>query len=135
MSENRNKSTNNALQSATAMDCRLGDHTVGSPHSRAAARALVDARKESEGRIPQEINWDEIPMSSEGIAAALAAARKRIEEAEARGERLERDWSPIHIPLGKENTVRGRYYARINAARVRVAAHEAEERERDNEAR
>jgi hypothetical protein len=126
MSESREKSKGKALQSATAMNCRLGEHSVGSPQSRAAARALVVARKEGEDRNPQAINWDEIPMPPEGIAERLAAARKRIEEAEARGERPERDWSPIHIPPGKENTVLGRFYARMNAARERVAAYDAE---------
>jgi hypothetical protein len=124
MSENRNKSTNKALQSATAMDCRLGEHSVGSPQSRAAARALVDARKVSSDRNAAEVDWDQEPQIPEHLAESLANARG------CRHEPLVSDFTPIPIPSGKENTVLGRYRARINAARARAAARKAEREKR-----
>ena len=101
----------------------MGCFPLRSPQSRAAARALVAARQKSEA----EDDWDR-PLDCTGIAEALEAARQRVE----RGEAPE-PWTPIYIPPGKENTVRGRLAARINAARARVARFEAEEAEREAE--
>jgi hypothetical protein len=90
---------------------KLGEYPLRSPRSRAAARALALARQESDG----EGEWDK-PLDCTGLAEALAAARERAEH-EGASQRNE----PIHIPPGRENTVRGRLAARINAARERVA--------------
>ena len=105
---------------ATAAGKGLGTLPVGSALSRAAARALAAARRESEA----EDDWDK-PLDCTGLAERMAAARERSRQGEERGEALER-WTPIYIPPGKENTVRGRLAARINAARARVRQYEAE---------
>jgi hypothetical protein len=78
---------------------------------------LLAARKESEA----EKEWDK-DFDLTGLAEHLAAARQRGEQEGTPAA----DWSPIHIPPGKENTVRGRLAARINEARARVARFEAE---------
>ena len=98
---------------ATAAGRGLGCFPLRSPQSRAAARALVAARQESEA----EGEWAK-PLDCTGIAEALEAARERAEALEP--------WTPICIPPGKENTVRGLLAARVNAARARVARFEAE---------
>jgi hypothetical protein len=105
---------------ATGAGLRLGDYALGSPLSKAAARALAVARQESE----VDDDWDK-PLDCTGLAERMAAARERSRQREERGEALER-WTPIYIPPGKENTVRGRLAARINAARARVRQYEAE---------
>ena len=105
---------------ATAAGKGLGCFPLHSPQSRAAARALVAARQESEA----EDDWDK-PLDCTGIAEALEAARERSRQREERAEALE-PWTPMCIPPGKENTVRGRLAARLNAARERVARFEAE---------
>ena len=102
---------------ATAAGRGLGCFPLRSPQSRAAARALVAARQESEA----EDDWDK-PLDCTGIAEMLEAARQRSRQ---RGEALE-PWKPICIPPCKESTVRGRLAARVNAARARVARFEAE---------
>ncbi|MFZ0339224.1 MAG: hypothetical protein WAL45_14410, partial [Terracidiphilus sp.] len=83
------------------------------------ARAMLVARKDSE----TEEEWDK-EFDLTGLAEYLAAARQRSEYGAAPSV----DRSPIHIPPGKEATVRGRLAARINAARVRMARFEAEEK-------
>ena len=100
---------------ATAAGRGLGCFPLRSPQSRAAARALVIARQESQA----EDDWDK-PLDCSGIAEALEAGRQRVE----RGAAPE-PWTPICIPPGKENTVRGRLAARMNAARARVTGFEA----------
>ena len=105
---------------ATDSGLRPGGFPLGSPQSRAAARSLVNARKESEA----EEEWDK-EFDPTGLAERLAAARQRGEHEAA----PRTDWSPIHIPPGKEDTVRGRPAARINAARARMARFEAEEKQ------
>ena len=104
----------------TGAGLRLGDYALGSPLSKAAARALATARRQSE----MEDDWDK-PLDCTGLAERIAAARERSRQREERGEALER-WTPIYIPPGKENTVRGRLAARINAARARVRQYEAD---------
>jgi hypothetical protein len=99
---------------------RPGCFPLGSTQSRAAARSLVNARKESEA----EEEWDK-EFDLTGLAEHLAAVRQRGEQEGTPAA----DWSPIHIPPGKENTVRGRLAARINAAHERLVRFEAEERE------
>lgn len=105
---------------ATAAGRGVGCFPLRSPQSRAAARALVAARQESEA----EDDWD-TPLDCTRIAEALEAARQRMK----RGEAPE-PWTPIYIPPGKENTVRGRLAVRINEARARMARFEDEEAER-----
>lgn len=102
---------------ATNLLPRPGTFPLGSTLSRAAARSLLAARKDSEA----EGEWDK-EFDLTGLAEYLAAARERNEERAAHPE----DWSPIHIPSGKEGTVRGRLAARINAARARMARFDAE---------
>ena len=79
---------------------------------------LVVAQKASEA----EEDWDKPLGPPEGVAECINAARERL----LRGETPKPDWSPIHIPPGKEDTVRGRLAARINAARARMARFEGE---------
>ena len=98
----------------------MGCFPLRSPQSRAAARALVVTRQESEA----EDDWDK-PLDCTGIAETLEAARERSRQHEDRTEAL-KPWMPICIPPGKENTVRGRLAVRMNAARARVARFEAE---------
>ena len=102
---------------ATGSRLRPGGFPLGSALSRAAARSLLAARKESE----TEEEWDkEIDLT--GLAERLAAARQRNEQGAATAV----DWTPIPIPPGKEGTVRGRLAVRVNAARARMARSEAE---------
>jgi hypothetical protein len=75
------------------------------------------AREDSE----TEEEWDK-EFDLTGLAEHLAAARQRDDHEAAPLA----DWSPIHIPPGKEGTVRGRLAARINAARSRMALFDAE---------
>jgi len=115
MKESRTNRYGSALQPATAASKHLGYFRLGSEQSRAAARSLVVARQESLA----EANWDR-ELDCAGLAERLKAARERHE----RGDASEH-WEPINIPSGKENTIRGRLAARINAARARVRRHEA----------
>jgi hypothetical protein len=103
--------------SATDSSVRPGRFPLGSPQSRAAARSLVNARKESEA----EEEWDK-ELDLTGLAECIAAARQRGEHEAA----PRTDWSPIHVPPGKGDTVRGLLAARINAARARMTRFEAE---------
>lgn len=116
MTETRTERTERPILPATAAGKDLECFPLRSPQSRAAARALVAARQESEA----EDDWDK-PLDCIGIAETLDAARKCVE----RGEAPE-PWTPIYIPPGKENTVRGKLAVRINEARARVARFEAE---------
>ena len=100
---------------ATAASKGLGCFPVGSAASRAVARALAKARQESEA----EDLWDQ-PLDCSGLAEGIRAVRERAE----RSGDLQQ-WTPLHIPPGKENTVRGRLAARLNAARARVRQYEA----------
>jgi hypothetical protein len=103
--------TEQPFHPATATERGLGNFLLGSPRSRAAARSLAIARQESQA----EDDWDNEPDLTE-LAERLSAARKRMRESLDRGEVLERDysnWTPIYIPPGKENTVRGRLVARL----------------------
>ena len=120
MKETRTERTGRPSLPATAAGRGLGCFPLRSPQSRAAARALVVARQESEA----EDDWDK-PLDCTGIAEALDAARERSRQREKREGTLE-PWTPICIPPGKENTVWGRLAARMNAARARVARFEAE---------
>jgi hypothetical protein len=113
------KRTKTPLLPATAVAKGLGDLPLCSQQSRAAARAVVIARQESEA----EDEWDK-PLDCTGLAVRINAASERRREREERGETL-KQWTPIYIPPGKENTVRGRLAARINAARARVRQYEA----------
>ena len=117
MTETRTERTGRPSLPATAAGRRLGCFPLRSPQSRAAARALVAARRE----IEAEGEWD-TDFDPTGLAETIAAARQRAAHEQAH----EVDWSPIPIPPGKENTVRGRLAARINEARARVARFEAE---------
>ena len=119
MIRTRTERTERAFLPATATGSRLGCFPLGSEHSRAAARALVIARQVSEA----EDDWDK-PLDWTGLAERLDAAREGSPHREERGEALEQ-WTPIYIPPGKENTVRGRLAARISAARARVRQYEA----------
>ncbi len=123
MTETRTGRTERPILPATAAGKGLGCFPLRSPQSRAAARALVAARQESEA----EDDWNR-PLDCTGIAEAVDAARKRVE----RGEAPE-PWTPIYIPPGKENTVRGRLAASVNEGHERVARFEAEEAEREAE--
>lgn len=87
-----------------------GNFALGSALSRAAARALVTARLESEA----EHTWDR-EIDCTGLAERIRAVRRLAEQGQT-----ERNWLPIQIPPGKENTVRGRLAARINRARARM---------------
>jgi hypothetical protein len=111
---------------ATESGLRPGGFSLGSVQSRAAARSLVNARKERQA----EEEWDK-EFDPSGLAERLAAARQRGDHEGAPAA----DWSPIRIPPGKENTVRGRLAARISEARTRVAGFEAERERRNNKAR
>jgi len=104
---------------ATDSGPRPGRFLLGSAQSRAAARAMLVAREASEA----EEEWDK-EFDPTGLAECIAAARQRSEQGVARTP----DWSPIHIPPGKEDTVRGRLAARINAANARLARFRAEEK-------
>ena len=122
MTETRTERTERPSLPATAAGRGLGCFPLRSPQSRAAARALVAARREREA----EDDWDK-PLDCTRIAEALEAARERSLQRGVRAEDSE-PWTPICIPPGKENTVRGRLAVRINEARARMARFEAEER-------
>jgi hypothetical protein len=78
---------------------------------------MLVARKEIEAGE----EWDK-EFDSTGLAESIAAARQRSEHGVApMADRL-----PIHIPPGKEDTVRGRLAARFNAANARLALYRAE---------
>jgi hypothetical protein len=79
---------------------------------------MLVARQEKEA----EKEWDKPSDSSVRVAEIIAAARERLE----RGEAPKWDRSPIHIPPGKEDSVRGRLIVRINEANARMARYEAE---------
>jgi len=114
MTESRSERARRPLLPATASSVGVGYLRLGSEQSRAAARALVTARR---GREAGD-NWDS-PLDCSGLAEALRAACERTE----RGEPLE-EWKPILVPPGKENTVRGQLAARMNAARARMRQYE-----------
>lgn len=116
MRETRAECGRRPLLPATVLSSGLGYLPLCSAQSRAAARALATARKASEA----EDDWDK-PLDCTGLAESLSAARERAE----RGESLEEQWTPIYIPPGKENTVRGRLAASMNAARARMRQCEA----------
>jgi len=101
--------------SATASSVGLGHLRLGSEHSRAAVRALIASRLESEA----DNYWDG-ELDCSGLADSIKAARERAERGEIRDE-----WEPLIIPPGKENTPRGQLAARINAARARMRQYEA----------
>lgn len=103
---------------ATDTGPRPGRFPLGSAKSRAAARAMLVAQKASEA----EEDWDKEEFDTIGVAEILTAVQQRME----RGEEPKPDWSPLPIPPGKEDTVRGRLRARINDAHARMARHEAE---------
>jgi hypothetical protein len=104
---------------ATDSGPRPGRFPLGSAQSRAAARAILGARKASEA----EEEWDK-EFDLTGLAERLAAARQCNEHRAVPWA----DMPPIHIPPGKENTLRGRLAARLNAANARMARFEAEEK-------
>jgi hypothetical protein len=116
MSQIRTESARSLLVTATAASKGLGSLPLCSALSRAAARALVASRREREAE-----NESDRPLDVSGLAERLNTARKRCES------EVSRDWTPIVIPPGKENTVRGRLAARMNAARARMAMVEAEQ--------
>ncbi len=120
MNKNRTGRTRRPLLLATALGKGLGCFPLGSAQSRAAARSLVTAQQESE----TEDGWDK-ELDCTGLAERLKAARERKRQHAESGEGLEERWTPIYIPPGKENTVRGRLAARINAARARMRQYEA----------
>jgi hypothetical protein len=108
---------------ATAREWGIDRHAIGSLASRAAARALASAR--------EELAWDAEPSSGPvEVAKLIRSIRLRHLEAEARGEKIKPNLTPIFIPPDKVNTRRGKFLARINAGRARVAALYAE---RENE--
>jgi hypothetical protein len=117
MNGSRKESTERPLLTATAAGKGLGDLPIGSAQSRAAARALLTARQ----GIEAEGEWDKPFDAPIDLAERLDGTMKHHEQ----GEVSNAEWTPIHIPPGKEDTVRGRLAARINAAMARVASHEA----------
>jgi hypothetical protein len=119
LTKTRVERTERPSVTATASGKGLGTLSLGSLQSRAAARSLATARQESE----VEDAWDK-PLDCTGLAERIEAARERSREREEHGEAL-KQWTPIYIPPGKENTVRGRLTARIHAARARVRQNEA----------
>ena len=102
---------------ATDSGPRLGGFPLGSAQSRAAARAILNARVEREA----EEDWDKEPDLT-GLAESLEAVRQRRD----RGETFTPNRSPIYIPPGKENTTRGRIAVRITEAHARTTRFEAE---------
>jgi hypothetical protein len=108
MKKTRTERAESRLVPATAASNGLGYLRVGSTQSRAAARALLAARERK-----AEDDWDK-PLDATELAERIRIAREPVE----RGKVF--DWAPIFIPTGKENTVRGRMAARINAARERM---------------
>ena len=102
---------------ATDSGPRPGRFPLGSAQSRAAARAMLVARKASEA----EEEWDK-EFDLTGLAERIAAARQRGEHRAAPIA----DRSAIYIPPGKENTVRGRLAARLNAANARLVRSAAD---------
>ena len=113
--ESRTERTEGPFLPATASSNGLGDLPLGSIESRAAARLLLDARGKSEA----EEDWDK-ELDCFGIAERLSEARNRSREPAEREEVLEQ-WTPILIPPGKEDTIKGRLATRLNAAKLRVA--------------
>ena len=120
MTETRTERAGRPFLPATAAAKGLGCFPLRSPQSRAAARALVAARQESEA----EDDWDSLPRPPANLAEILAEGRQQEPSRDAVEEKT--DWSQIPIPSGKENTVRGLWYARINAARAKMARFDAE---------
>ena len=107
-----------AAKTAKASHWGLQSLPIGSPESRAKARALMNAR--------DEIAWDLEPEFPTNVAEIIRAARERHADYERRGEPLpKRDYSQIPIPPGKENTPRGLLVAKVNGCRTRAAAYEA----------
>jgi hypothetical protein len=100
---------------ATASSVGIGFLRLGSEHFRAAVRALIAARQDSEA----DGYWDG-ELDCSGLADRLKAAREKKESR----EQLE-EWKPILIPPRKENTARGKLAARINTARARMRQYEA----------
>jgi hypothetical protein len=78
---------------------------------------MLVARKESE----TDEEWDK-ELDLTGLAEHMAVAF----QCGAQGVAPMADRSPIHIPPGKENTIQGRLFARINEARARMARFEAD---------
>jgi hypothetical protein len=118
MRKDRTERTESPLLTATAAEKGLGSLLLGSAQSRAAARALANARKDGEG----ECDWNKPLAAPTRLAECFEIARQR----EERGEVQKSDWKPIRIPPGKENTVRGRWFARLNEAMARMASLEDE---------
>ena len=85
----RTERTEKPFLTATASGKGLGSLPLGSPQSRAAARALANVRQESESD-PDAAKWD-----CSGLAETIAAARRRADEARAGGLPLERDSQPL----------------------------------------
>jgi hypothetical protein len=106
MTKTRLERTERPFLGATAAGKGLGGLPLGSPQSRAAARALLTSRQETEA---EDDDWDREPdWSKIDIAGELAAARARNHARWQRGEDAEvspQVWVPIPIPPGKENTV------------------------------
>ena len=117
MTQARTGQAERSILPATAAGNGLGSLSIGSAQSRAAARSLLTARQECEA----EGEWER-ERDASGLAERLDAARRRSEC----GEVDTVDWSPIYIPPGKENTVRGRLAARLNSARARLASFDRE---------
>ena len=104
MTKTRLERTERPFLGATAAGKGLGDLPLRSPQSRAAARALLTSRPETEA---EDDDWDREPdWSKIDIAGELAAARARNHARWQRGEDAEASpqvWVPIPIPPGKEN--------------------------------
>ena len=116
MRESRRNGQPSRLLPATAFAAGLVSFSPGSLESRAAARALVIARQGNDA----EDDWDRL-LDCTGLAERLQAAIERTRERVQRGELLPEERLPIYIPQGKEDTVRRRLAARINAAAARMA--------------
>ena len=114
MQEYSTKRARRPMLPATASSVGVGYLRLGSKHSRAVVRALLSARQNRE----LEDYWDG-ELDCGGLADSMKAARERAERGEA-----PKEWEPIIIPPGKENTPRGQLAARMNAARARVMQHE-----------
>lgn len=97
---------------ATAAGRGLGCFPLRSPQSRAAARALLIARQESE---------NDGAIKIVGLAERVDEARRRAEEARRRGEPIRPDWGPL-----PQNPEPGSLAARLVEARARVTAYEVE---------
>lgn len=119
MKEGRANGYKGVLLPATSTSKRLGYFPLGSELSRAAARALAIARRESEA-----IDYWERELKCTRLAERFNSARQRSLRRAESGVTFERR-TPICIPPGKENTPRGRLTARINVARERIRQYEA----------